>query len=424
MSVKTNLINSSIGEYRVVDFLGAGGMGEVYRAVHTKIGRVAAVKVLIPAELDKVATDRFFNEARIQASLQHPNIATLYDFCELNGQHCIIMEYIDGQTLAECVRPNGYLPATETLRVFQSIVEAVNHIHKFGIIHRDIKSNNIKISASGQVKVLDFGIAKSPTSPSITRTGGLIGTLAYLSPEQIMRGEVDARTDIWALGVLLYEMATGHLPFEAENLGELCEKIKNAAYLPPQRFNPSVPSNVSAIISRCLKKNPADRYQSAQVLLQDVAHLINTDTAPGKRGLFPHGVSSLRTKTLLTRESAAASSAKKTKTKLAVLAAAVVILGLMVWGIYAAMSGDSVESALSPQARIVKIDVSGGNADVYRNGQKIGETPLDLSARLGEHINLTLKREGFADKDLDFTVTAQTKGFAPPMQRLGRTNVP
>jgi serine/threonine-protein kinase len=419
MSGKTNLLNSSIGEYRVVDFLGAGGMGEVYRAVHTKIGRVAAVKVLIPSELSGIATDRFFNEARIQASLQHPNIATLYDFCELNGQHCIIMEYIDGQTLTECVRPDGYLPATETLRVFQAIVEAVNHIHKFGIIHRDIKSNNIKISVSGQVKLLDFGIAKAPTSPDITRTGGLVGTLAYLSPEQIMRGKVDARTDIWALGVLLYEMATGHLPFDAENLGELCEKITKVSYPLPSRFNPSVSPHVSSVITRCLKKDPADRYQSAHLLLQDLARLAAHTPAQSKKKFLPASrLSNILTKTLPTRESAAASPGKRSRARIAVsLAAALLFLTVMTWGIYWALGGAKTESGVAPQTKPVKIDVSGGKADVYRSDQKIGETPLELDAQLGEHINLTLKRDGFVDKSLDFTVTAQTKGFAPPMQR-------
>src|SRR5829696_8281102 len=135
--------NQPVGEYRVVDFLGAGGMGEVYRAMHSKIGRVAAVKVLTQATRTSGFVERFFNEARIQASLQHPNVATLYDFCEVAGQPCIIMEYVDGQTVSERIEAcRAALPLSETVHVFEKVCEAIDHIHRHGVIHRDIKSNN------------------------------------------------------------------------------------------------------------------------------------------------------------------------------------------------------------------------------------------------------------------------------------------
>src|SRR5215213_7690581 len=169
--------NQTVGEYRVVDFLGAGGMGEVYRAVHSKLGRIAAVKVLTQATNSSGFVERFFNEARIQASLQHPNIATLYDFLEVGGQPCIIMEYVDGQSLSERIQAYGALPLSETIFVFQAVAEAISYVHQHGVIHRDIKSNNIKISSSGQVKLLDFGIAKGQMSPGLTEAGSIIGTL-------------------------------------------------------------------------------------------------------------------------------------------------------------------------------------------------------------------------------------------------------
>ena len=201
---RTFLVNQTIGEYRIESFLGAGGMGEVYRAVHGKIGRVAAVKVLTQATQSAGFRERFSNEARIQASLQHPNIATLYDFCEVAGQPCIIMEYVDGETIADRLAAHGPPSTLEAAYIFEKVVEAIDYIHRHGIIHRDIKSNNVKISSTGQVKLLDFGIAKGQTSPGLTEVGSVVGTLHYLAPELIRGGVADARGDIWALGVLLY----------------------------------------------------------------------------------------------------------------------------------------------------------------------------------------------------------------------------
>src|SRR5262249_7793392 len=157
--------------------------------------------------------ERFYNEARIQAQLLHPNIAVLYDFLEYNGQPLIIMEYIDGQTLSERIATMGCLPLPEALSIFQAVVGAIDYIHCHVVVHGDIKSNNIKIDPSGTVKLLDFGIAKSETTPNMTVTGGIIGTLEYLSPEQFKGGIADMRSDIWALGVLFYEMLSGRVPF-------------------------------------------------------------------------------------------------------------------------------------------------------------------------------------------------------------------
>ena len=207
-----------LGEYRVVDFLGAGGMGEVYRAMHSKIGRIAAVKVLTQTTQSSDFVERFFNEARIQASLQHPNVATLYDFCEVAGQPCIIMEYVDGQTISERIVAYGAaLRSQETVYVFEKICEAIDYIHTHGVIHRDIKSNNIKISSQGHVKLLDFGIARGRPRSSSRRSAASLARFEYLAPELIRGGIADARGDIWALGVLLYEMVTGRVPFEARD---------------------------------------------------------------------------------------------------------------------------------------------------------------------------------------------------------------
>src|SRR5918999_782297 len=274
--------NQTIGEYRIVDFLGAGGMGEVYRARHSKIGRTAAVKVLTQATQSSGFVERFFNEARIQASLQHPNVATLYDFCEVEGQPCIIMEYVDGQTISERISAySAPLPLAETVYVFEKVCEAIDYVHRHGVIHRDIKSNNIKIISEGKVKLLDFGIAKGQGTQQLTQVGSVIGTLQYLAPELIRGGTADASGDVWALGVLLYEMVTGRVTFDADTVGDLCDRIGRVQYTPPAQLNPSVPREVAAVISRCLRKNPQERYRTAGELLADARKLSAAVSKPG-----------------------------------------------------------------------------------------------------------------------------------------------
>lgn len=429
------LLNSSVGEYRVVDFLGAGGMGEVYRAVHAKIGRAVAVKVLTQAALTDGMSERFFNEARIQASLQHPNIATLFDFIELDGQPCIIMEYIDGQTLTDRIRPYGQpLPLPEAIEIFRTVVEAIAHIHGHGIVHRDIKSNNIKISASGQVKLLDFGIAKAQASPGLTETGSVVGTLEYISPEQLRLGVADARSDIWALGVLLYEMATGRMPFEATTLGELCEKIIKVSYAPPSNFNPLLPPDMALIISRCLKKSPGDRYQSAQQLLQDVTRLTTLISSPHLERVL--------TRKPAERGTAAIVWARKNWQILSITAAVAMIMIVSILSIYwAASSGatevskqgstQSPDSPSSPslqsgsaaaQVRNIEIAVSEGEAEVYDlAGQLLGKTsskdPFIYQAKSGDNINLILKREGYSEESVNITVTPNRDRYTYTMRQ-------
>ena len=420
--------NQTVGEYRIVDFLGVGGMGEVYRAMHSKIGRIAAVKVLTQATQSSDFVERFFNEARIQASLQHPNVATLYDFCEVAGQPCIIMEYVDGQTISERVAGYGApLPLSETVYVFEKVCEAIDYIHTHGVIHRDIKSNNIKISSQGQVKLLDFGIAKGQTSQQLTQVGSVIGTLQYLAPELIRGGVADARGDIWALGVLLYEMVTGRVPFEAQTIGDLCDRIDRVDYAPPTQAAPGVPREVSALIARCLRKNPAERYRTAGELLADARKLSAGVSRPGLSASVSEAAS----------EYAEAEAARKSKglplligaaAGFVVLAFIAVVVALIVFN----SSGDGgadianttntsnvARGVTSPQTpapgraaseRVVEITVTDGKADVYNGAEKVGTTPFAVHGKIGEAVSLTLRREGYADEPVQFVV-GEKKAF-------------
>jgi serine/threonine-protein kinase len=424
--------NQSVGEYRVVDFLGAGGMGEVYRALHSKIGRVAAIKVLTQATQSSGFVERFFNEARIQASLQHPNVATLYDFCEVAGQPCIIMEYVDGETISERISAYGALPLTETVYVFGKIVEAVEYIHSHGIIHRDIKSNNIKVSSQGQVKLLDFGIAKGQGSQQLTQVGSVIGTLHYLAPELIRGGASDARGDIWALGVLLYEMVTARVPFDAATIGDLCDRIARVDYVPPAHLNASVPREVATIIAHCLKKNPAERYRTASELLADARKLSGVVSKPA---LSP-SVSEAATQYV---EAKVTASSKRLPL---IIGASAVALLLAVAGVVALFiffnsstntgegaasstlnatvtptttakkltSGPLTTSSRDASERTVEVSVSDGKADVYQGADKVGTTPFAVHGKLGERVSLTLHRDGYADEPVDFIV-GEKKAF-------------
>jgi serine/threonine protein kinase len=454
------LVNSYVGEYRLIDFLGAGGMGEVYRATHSKIGRVAAVKILSQSVCDPSFVERFLNEARIQASLQHDNIATLYDFLEFNGRPCIVMEYIEGEELADHIKARGSLPLREAFTIFQSIVEAIDYVHNQGIVHRDIKSNNVKITSTGKVKLLDFGIAKSGASPSLTLTGGVIGTLQYISPEQF-KGEVaNARTDIWALGVLLYEMLTGHMPFESVTLGELCEKICKASYVPPSVLNASVPRAAQSIVARCLEKNPRDRYQSASELGQDINRFTSAPPAPRQSDRFFSTVPYRYTRRFLAsvdkvvaaipltrrqaeipptrhqaasrpgaaavvrplgagNKNAAALGATERvvpstlrKRGLIILAAAVLLIA---FGFY--FFAEDGTSSSPGDKKAYTIDVNGGRAEVYRNGRSVGQTPYHFDARAGEQIDVVLKREGYIDQSVGFSVSENKKTYAYVMER-------
>jgi serine/threonine-protein kinase len=418
-------VNSIIGEYRITGFLGAGGMGEVYHAEHSRLGRAAAVKVLTHTTGSDGLLERFFNEARIQSSLRHPNVATLYDFTEVQGQPCIIMEFIDGQTLAERIRPSGPMPLAEIVYIFQAIVEAIAYIHDNGVVHRDIKSNNIKVSSGGEVKLLDFGIAKSEASQQLTATGSVIGTLEYLSPEQVMGGVADARADIWALGVLLYEMSVGRVPFEAITIGELCRKIQKVEYTPPAVLNPAVPREVATIINRCLRKNPTDRYRVARDLLEDTKRLRRLVTNPGLGADVTGGGQPLNQTIKIALTSV-------DRRLIGIVGVGVLLVSVAVALVYllpyssnsrlqssqespAGEAGTNVDTPATDsepsdaESRSITIDVVGGKAEVYRDGAFICETPCPVVARIGDTLNVELKRDGSKTLAESFSVTAQTK---------------
>jgi serine/threonine protein kinase/dienelactone hydrolase len=258
------------GKFKILGELGHGGMGIVYKAEDTKLKRPVALKVL-PVELarDDEARGRFVREAQAAAALEHPNICTIYEVEEADGLTYIAMAYIEGQTLRERVAERPF-KSSEAVDTAIQIAEGLEEAHQKGVIHRDVKSSNIMITEKGQAKIMDFGLAKIAGGPMITTEAKTMGTVAYMSPEQARGEEVDHRTDIWSLGVVLYEMITGRLPFQGERETSILYAIVHEEAKPMRQFSANVPVEIQRICDHALKKNKAGRYSSAAEMLRDL----------------------------------------------------------------------------------------------------------------------------------------------------------
>ncbi|MBM4161697.1 MAG: hypothetical protein FJ217_11455 [Ignavibacteria bacterium] len=262
------MIGQTISHYRITEKLGGGGMGIVYKAHDTKLDRFVALKFLphgiLVSEEDKA---RFLQEARAASAVMHPNVCVVHDIAEHAGQQYIVMEFVDGKTLRQII-PVQKMQDAITYAI--QIGEALQEAHSKGIVHRDIKTDNIMVNTKNQVKVMDFGLAKLKGSLKLTRTSSTVGTLAYMSPEQIQGGEVDARSDIFAFGIVLFEMITGRLPFRGEHEAAMMYSIVNEEPESIEKHKPDLSPLLANIIHRALEKNPNDRYQTAAELITDI----------------------------------------------------------------------------------------------------------------------------------------------------------
>jgi serine/threonine protein kinase len=279
------MIGQSLSHYKIFEKLGEGGMGVVYKAEDTRLKRTVALKFL-PRGLESHEAERarFLQEAQAASALNHPNVCTIYDIGETEGQRFIAMEYVQGMTLREKIA-EGRLQAGTAVGYAIQIAEALEEAHSKGIVHRDIKSDNIMVNSKNQVKVMDFGLAKLKGSLKLTKTSSTIGTLAYMAPEQIEGGEVDARSDIFSFGIVLYEMLTGHLPFRGEHEAAMVYSIVNEEPEPLQHYVPDAPSELLHIVDRALEKDREDRYQSAHDMLIDLRRLKKDSTIVSRQ---PH----------------------------------------------------------------------------------------------------------------------------------------
>src|SRR5215213_8713171 len=253
-----------IGKYKLVEKLGEGGMGEVYRGINMMVEREVAIKFLRPELAGQPqVVERFRSEAVTLAKLNHPNVATLYDFDRQGDSFIMVLEFVRGVTLDDVLQKRGAIPVDQAVPIFCQVLDGIQHAHDFGIIHRDIKPANMMLTERGNLKVLDFGIARILGTARMTRQGNIIGTIEYMSPEQVRGFETDARSDIYSLGMLLYEMLTGRCPFDIQNEFELMKAQIEQYPVPPRQLNPAIPEVVEQAIRRSIHKDPAQRFQSA-----------------------------------------------------------------------------------------------------------------------------------------------------------------
>ena len=262
------------GRYEILEELGRGGMGNVYRVVDKKINEEVALKLLKPEiAADKKTLERFSNELKLARKIVHKYVGRMYHLGEEEGTHFITMEYVPGQDLKGLIRQTGQLAVGTTINIAKQICEGLAEAHRLGVVHRDLKPSNIMIDKDGSTRIMDFGIARSLKRKGITGAGVIIGTPEYMSPEQVEGKEIDQRSDIYSLGVILYEMVTGQLPFEGDTPLSIAVKHKTESPPDPKDLNAQIPDDLSRVILTCLEKDREKRYHTASELSSELDNI-------------------------------------------------------------------------------------------------------------------------------------------------------
>ncbi len=404
------------GRYQIEGQLGEGGMGVVYKARHTTLNKMFAIKVLrSDVSKNQEVLDRFVQEAQSASAIGNQHIIDISDFGTLSdGSTYFVMEYLQGKSLSEALAKGETFPTERLVLIARQLCEAISAAHEAGIVHRDLKPDNVMLVARGStkdfVKVLDFGIAKVGSAANkLTKAGQVVGTPHYMSPEQCSAKNIDHRTDIYSIGVILYEMASGKVPFDADSLmGVLTQHVYSEPEPLAKRSPPHpVPGDLEAIILKCLAKSPDGRYPTVAALHEDLNRF-----ASGRSLVMPSGV----TVTFNTGELRPIVRQGSMTRKWAMVGAlAVVVLGIVVW--FSSSSEPQAKpeakpaanAAVAPQAPVpeaakVKLITEPAGAEVYRNGILLGGTPLDVDKPAdAAPVEISIKLDGYQEKLIKIT---------------------
>jgi serine/threonine protein kinase len=311
------------GRYQIIEELGKGGMGKVYKAQDTDLKEKVAIKLLKPEiAADKKTIERFRNELKFARKIRHKNVCQMYDLNKEEGAHYITMEYVDGEDLKSMIRMMGQLGSGKTVYVAKQVCEGLAEAHRLGVVHRDLKPQNIMIDKDGNTRIMDFGIARSLKTKGITATGVMIGTPEYMSPEQVEGKDVDQRSDIYSLGIILYEMVTGRVPFEGDTPFTIGVKHKSESPKDPKELNSQLPEDLNLVILRCLEKDRENRYQSAGEVRAELTRI--------EKGIPTTEIEIPKKKPITSREITVQFSLKKLFIP-ALVVGALIVIGVILW---------------------------------------------------------------------------------------------